>query len=476
MYENKNFIQGENRHFALGLEGGSRALFLLTFSVFFSTILSIIFSAQFVFIFLLLLYMLFVIFLFKIPGILILLYVASFSNLFFSDTVSILTYFYNLVFGFIIIIAFLRHGISTTYINFLEDHYKAAGLLILFSVFALISMLNNSRFTIRAVLETIRYFSLPILFLLWCSYLNKFYHIKRALKYVLIFSVIVAIYSYFLLFKIGLSQFLLIGITSFHGVRTFFGNANSLAMNIGYSLPIVLSFIIYKKPTSYKWFAGLLFVFLIIIWLLCNSRSSYVFMFSAIIFLLFFLKKKTRYYLALVVALFCGWVMADYLPLFRDLLRLESGLSLRDDLWSAAANMIKERPIFGFGPASYDEIKFAFLGPSAGRSLAGTSFGGAAHNLYLTKAAEIGIFGLFTLLAFFFFIFYKFFSNFRYLKNSEWLYIYIGSGAVIFGLLFRSFFEIGNLIGNGRLGENIITFVFISLIFKLPLIINNDFR
>lgn len=470
------FALNNNSASGLKIGGNKVALFLLIFSILLSSASSLLFPSHVIFGLMAALIMLLAVLYLKIPGILILLYITSFSNLFLSDSVGLLIHFYNFVFGYLIFMALLYCGLSVTGSDSIKDYQKASGLLLLFSIIAIISMLSNGRYTVRAILETARYFTLPALLLLWCVYLNKLSHIKRTLKYIIFYSAVVAIYSYLLLFNIGLSRYIMVGLSSFHGVHTFFGNANSLAMDIGYSMPVILAFAIYGKSTKSRWFAGLSFFVMAIIWALCNSRSSYVFMFSAAVFLLFFLKKKGRVYVAFVAGLVCAWLIIDYLPIFKDLLRLEAGLSLRDDLWRAAIGMIKERPVFGFGPASYDDIKFLFLGPSAGRSLAGTSLGGAAHNLYLTKASEIGIIGLFVLLVFLFYIFYKLFSNYGYLRESEWFFLYAGSGAVIFGLIFRSFFEIGNLIGNARVSENIITFAFIAIIFKLPEVINKNAR
>ena len=54
------------------------------------------------------------------------------------------------------------------------------------------------------------------------------------------------------------------------------------------------------------------------------------------------------------------------------------------------------------------------------------------------------------------------------MKDSEYYYLYLASGAIIIGLIFRAFFESGGIIGVGRLSGNIIPLIMVVLIFKLP--------
>jgi putative inorganic carbon (HCO3(-)) transporter len=62
--------------------------------------------------------------------------------------------------------------------------------------------------------------------------------------------------------------------------------------------------------------------------------------------------------------------------------------------WAAAISMLKERPIFGWGPGTY-QFQYAPFQSSANITLISTNAGdlGNAHSEYISPLAETGIFG-----------------------------------------------------------------------------------
>ena len=62
--------------------------------------------------------------------------------------------------------------------------------------------------------------------------------------------------------------------------------------------------------------------------------------------------------------------------------------------WSAAISMLKERPIFGWGPGTY-QFQYAPFQSSANITLISTNAGdlGNAHSEYISPLAETGILG-----------------------------------------------------------------------------------
>jgi len=404
----------------------------------------------------------------KVPGIIVLMISVLYSYVFFPNGSLAMILFYNIIFGLMILYYLLCCFVSTSRSATMGSHHVVASLLVIFATIALISSVLNARFNDRALMEVIRYCSLVFLFLIFSYFINSTRMVKKVLLFILTFSFFVACYSYLLLLKMGLKGFLVFGISSFHGVYSFFGNANSLAMNISYAMPVVLAYVMFNKDKRKKIRAAVLFLFLFAVWFLCNSRSSYVYLFFSVLFLVLFHKYRRKYLALVLTIIIVGWLSVSQVQIVRDLLRLEAGLSLRDQLWKTAVEMIKARPLIGLGPGSYDEMKFYFMVPSIARDLAGTTVGGAAHNLYLTKTAELGIFATLTLIALLIFTFRTFVKMERMMRLNPYYFLYLGSGAVIFGLVFRSFFEIGNLIGSARINENILTLAFLALIFKLP--------
>lgn len=96
--------------------------------------------------------------------------------------------------------------------------------------------------------------------------------------------------------------------------------------------------------------------------------------------------------------------------------RLESSTNISSDAsnlerinrWSAAINMFKDRPVFGFGPATYAFEYAPYQDPDK-LTIISTNFGnlGNAHSEYLGPLAEMGILGLLTVLAFVAALFYS---------------------------------------------------------------------
>ena len=68
--------------------------------------------------------------------------------------------------------------------------------------------------------------------------------------------------------------------------------------------------------------------------------------------------------------------------------------------WTAAMGMIKERPVLGWGPGTY-QFEYAPFQKSEYQTIISTDFGdgGNAHSEYLGPCAETGIVGLLTVLA-----------------------------------------------------------------------------
>ncbi|PWH81556.1 hypothetical protein DIT68_14605 [Brumimicrobium oceani] len=76
--------------------------------------------------------------------------------------------------------------------------------------------------------------------------------------------------------------------------------------------------------------------------------------------------------------------------------------------WGAAFNMFKERPVFGFGPATY-AFEYAPYQDPEKLTIISTNFGnqGNAHSEYLGALSEMGLIGMLSVLAFVAALFYS---------------------------------------------------------------------
>jgi O-antigen ligase len=321
-------------------------------------------------------------------------------------------------------------------------------------------------------MEVTRYISLVALFLILFHFISDLDKLKNAVWVIITISILTAIYSYYLVFDMGIKTFLLSGISAFHSLHGGLGNANSLAFLIGISIPIIFSHLLYSRQKN-KLFSVILLIFLFIIWLLCNSRSSYVYLLVSVIFIFFFHRKRRLYLGISIIIASIIFVLIFISPVIQQLVRLESGLSHRDELWKGAFRMFTNSPFIGMGPLSFNDFKFYYVDAGIAREICAYQFGGAAHNLYLTKAAELGIFSVIIIFALWGYITWYFFANRKHIQKQPLNYLYIACGAIFTGLMFRSIFEIGGLIGNGRLGENLLPLLIVAMIIRIPMLYKN---
>ncbi|MCP4582520.1 MAG: O-antigen ligase family protein [candidate division Zixibacteria bacterium] len=342
-------------------------------------------------------------------------------------------------------------------------------IFLAFAMIAFISMIINSRYSIEAFLEVARYFTLVGLFLISYKYISSEARIRRILLTIMFISIVGAAYSYWAVFTMGITGFILAGLTALRGFSELVINPNTIAMMIGNSLPLLLAYLMLGKNKKYNLIAILLFIFLAGIWLLWNSRSTYVFFFVAFLVLLAYHPKRLKYFSILITAMACIVLIVYISPALQGFLRLESGLSYRDQLWGAAIDIFKRNPAFGAGPTSYGEMKFGLMEPGMARSAMGTIVSGAAaHNLLVTKAAELGIGAVLIILTFWSLVIYYFFRNIKIMKGTKFYFLYIGCFASFMGLIVRSFFELGGFFGIGRLSDNLVPMLIVAIIIKLP--------
>lgn len=95
--------------------------------------------------------------------------------------------------------------------------------------------------------------------------------------------------------------------------------------------------------------------------------------------------------------------------------------------WNAALRMFADRPIFGFGPGTY-QFQYATYQFSADKTIISTNFGdgGNAHSEYLGPLSEYGIIGFLSVVYLFGIVIYKGITLYYRLKNPEHKIILMG--------------------------------------------------
>lgn len=131
--------------------------------------------------------------------------------------------------------------------------------------------------------------------------------------------------------------------------------------------------------------------------ILANKRTLFVTPFLCYIVITFLMNKKgkiTKFFLIAAGFLSIFIFLSEYIPQVNNIiLRFSSGsngdvLNGRSDLWKYSLKMFTEKPIFGYGFASFNEYSFrhGYLYKDAKMNFFG-------HNCYLETLGELGILG-----------------------------------------------------------------------------------
>jgi O-antigen ligase len=210
-------------------------------------------------------------------------------------------------------------------------------------------------------------------------------------------------------------------ITSHWVMSPFFNDHTSYGALLAMFLPFSFGFVFDKKLNkTQRLFAFIVFLIYVMAILLSYSRAAWVSI--AIGFGIFaILKLKINYKIVvagLVVVL--GLYMMfrfeiimkleknkqdsskDYIEHIQSISNISTDASNleRINRWQCALRMFKEKPVFGWGPGTY-QFKYAPFQLSSEKTIISTNAGdkGNAHSEYIGPLAEEGLFGLLTVLS-----------------------------------------------------------------------------
>lgn len=213
------------------------------------------------------------------------------------------------------------------------------------------------------------------------------------------------------------------GFTEFSGhwvMRPFYGDHTAYGAVLAFFTPIVVTFFFQAESKKKKWFYGICAFFLLGALFLSYCRAAWI---SIIVMLAVWvvMKLKIKFSWLFVAGLFFGAVFFFYADdiFYRmgknsqdtsgnltEHIQSMSNISTdasnveRLNRWTSAIGMIKDRPVVGWGPGTY-QFEYAPYQKSKYQTIISTDFGdgGNAHSEYLGPCAETGIVGLLTVLA-----------------------------------------------------------------------------
>jgi O-antigen ligase len=334
-------------------------------------------------------------------------------------------------------------------------------LYVLLGVLSCLSSYYNSSFDMFNSLELMRFISYGLLIAVCFHFTRDIKTIRNLFILATLASIYIAIYSYAIVFNAGVIKFISLGGIYLHSYGIGQSNANTIAMAIANSMPVLIAYILLCKNESRKYTTIAILILLFFVWLAWNSRGSYLFVFFAIITIILFHKNKWKFISVLlsVATVALVLVVTNIFPLIAVYLRLEKGLTGRGDLWTAAIRMFCESPILGKGPGYYSPHKYNYMDPGLGRMIAGKLENITPHNLILARAVDMGIFAVMVQLAIWVIPIVYFIKNAKIVRDCEYYYLYIACGAIWVGIIFRSIVDTG---------ANIIGILALVAIYKIP--------
>ena len=227
--------------------------------------------------------------------------------------------------------------------------------------------------------------------------------------------VIVVIYTTIHHAMFGFSE-----VTGHWVMSPFYNDHTAYGAVLAFFIPIVAGFFFHTEQKGKKWFYAVCEVLLLGALYLSFCRAAWI---SMIVMLAVWvvMKLKIKFSWLVMAAVLFGSLFYFYADdiLYRmgrnsqdtsgnlmEHIQSMSNISTdasnveRLNRWTAAIGMIKERPVLGWGPGTY-QFEYAPFQLSEYQTIISTDFGngGNAHSEYLGPCAETGIVGMLTVLA-----------------------------------------------------------------------------
>lgn len=348
--------------------------------------------------------------------------------------------------------------------------------LALFFVVMLVSTLDSIHI-IKGTEQIFRVSAFIIIFYLLTALINDFEKLKLILISLIIAGSVLSLSIIYDFAKSGFS--LLTDDDAMLRLGGLFSNVNFVSAPIYVSVILSIVFYFYSNNGRLKKLYLVASIFNLIGLLLNNSRSSLLALIAASGVLLYFLKRKKFWFIALMIlGSFAIVIMLTDLMHFLEIyLRLERMSSGRENFWTMAWNMFFDNPILGVGPASFKYEMYRYLPVHLGswneqriNQLFHIADFGHQHNFYLLLASEMGIFGLLAGL-FLIFNFIKYgvasIDKLKVLNPSNAI-LCIACFAIGIGFFFRAFFESINILSYGWLSADLPFWLIFFLVVQLP--------
>ena len=229
----------------------------------------------------------------------------------------------------------------------------------------------------------------------------------------------------------------------------FYNDHTSYGAMLAMFMPFAFAFMFDKKQSkTYRVCSAIVFVIFLVAIILSYSRAAWVSLaISLVIFLIIKLKINYKVVVSGVVLASSFYFIyktdimmflaknkqdtsKDYVEHIKSISNISTDASNLERLnrWSCALRMFKERPVFGWGPGTY-QFKYAPFQRSFEKTIISTNAGdkGNAHSEYIGPLAEMGVLGLLAVVAILCFVFFTAVKVYKRTTSKEVKYFVIVS-------------------------------------------------
>ena len=203
-------------------------------------------------------------------------------------------------------------------------------------------------------------------------------------------------------------------------MEPFYNDHTAYGAVLSMFIPVFAGFTFSRAYSkTVRFFSLLVFTILIIALILSFSRAAWISLaFAVIIYFIILLKIKFKW-IVLTISIFFGIFFLFQNEIWDRLEKNKQGSSAnfiehvqsisnistddsnleRINRWQSAIRMFEERPVFGFGPGTY-QFEYAPYQRSIEKTMISTNFGdkGNAHSEYIGPLAESGLIGMLSVL------------------------------------------------------------------------------
>jgi len=246
-------------------------------------------------------------------------------------------------------------------------------------------------------------------------------------------------------------------ISSFEVMAPFYIAHGIYAAAIAFFIPILLLWVLRGFALKFNFTTVLLATFFLLLFtvglILSYTRAGWISLAATAVFGIAMVFRFRIWHLLMVLGVVVAIITVNFDDIFYQLYQnkqnsaegfekhLESVSNVRNDVsnlervnrWQAAINMVKERPIFGFGPGAYSFTYAPYQDPEFKTPIT-TAFGdqGHAHSEYLNPLSESGWLGLISFLGIILVVFQK---GLKLVYNGRTIEIKIFSAGILLGLV-----------------------------------------